>query len=186
MRLFIAIDLPKKVKNKIANRVREIKNNYRHYRWVTEENYHLTILFLGEIDDFHLLVKIKKAINEAIWSIKPFFLYSRSINVFSNNKHIIYLEFFREKELEKLVQEVRNKFRIHFNLIDNKKFIPHLTLARGKRSSKQQYLALIKKLQKIKIDVNFPINKIILYQSIISPVSKQPHYKKIASFSLNG
>lgn len=185
MRLFIAIDLPKKIRNKIANQLREIKNNYRHYRWVTEKNYHLTTLFLGEINDVNKLTKIKQAINEAVWSIKPFFLYSRSINVFSNNKHIIYLEFFREKELEKLVQEIRNKFKAQLGLIDNKKFIPHLTLARGKRSSKQQYFALIKKLQQIKININFPIDKIILYQSIISPASKQPRYKKIASFPLN-
>lgn len=185
MRLFIAIDLPKKVKNKIASQLREIKNNYRHYRWVTEENYHLTILFLGEISDGKKLTKIKQAINEAIWSIKPFFLYSRSINVFSNNKHIIYLEFFREKELEKLVQEIRNKFKIRLGLTENKKFIPHLTLARGKRSSKQQYFVLIKKLNQIKININFPVDKIILYQSIISPVLKQPQYRKIGIFLLN-
>ncbi len=185
MRLFIAIDLPKKIKNKIASQLKEIKNNYRHYRWVTEENYHLTILFLGEINDINKLTKIKQAINESVWSIKPFFLYSRSINVFSNNKHIIYLEFFREKELEKLVEGIRNKFKTQLNLIDNKKFIPHLTLARGKRSSKQQYFVLIKKLHQIKININFPVDEIILYQSIISPLLKQPQYKKIASFSFN-
>jgi 2'-5' RNA ligase len=177
MRLFLAIDLPTEIKRIIFFQTDIIRKKYPQYRWVSEENYHITLYFFGEVKDVN---KIKENIKKAIWDINSFFLYSRNLDVFSTNKHIIYLNFYRQKEIERLVLKLKSIFNpINKN---ERKFIPHLTLARGKRSSKQQYFALEKKLSDIKINISFPVKKIFLFESILS--EEKPIYRKIASFSL--
>jgi 2'-5' RNA ligase len=177
MRLFLAIDLPKRVKKQIYTKIEKIRSEYSQYRWVSEENYHITLYFFGETDKVD---RIKEKIEKIIWQIDLFYLYSRSVDMFSNEKHVLYLDFYRQKELEKLAQNLREIFDPQNK--NKKKFIPHLTLARGKRSSKQQYFALSKKLNEINLNVNFPVEKITLFESILT--ADKPIYKKIAEFPL--
>lgn len=177
MRLFLAIDIPDNIKSKLERQVNFLKKQYPQFNWVSAENFHITIHFFGERDD---LEKIKEKINKLIWNQFIFHLYSLNVDVFVNNKLVVYLNFRREKKIEELAQIIKSNFDI--NLANSKKFIPHLTLARGPRSSKQQYFALKRKLSKTKIDIFFPVDKIILFESILS--EKKPIYKKIASFSL--
>lgn len=70
----------------------------------------------------------------------------------------------------------------YFDFAQQKKYLPHLTLARCRIPSKQQYLLLKKRLKKINIKVDFPVKKITLFQSILS--GKKPVYKKIDTFNL--
>jgi 2'-5' RNA ligase len=177
MRLFLAIDLPSAVKKKIFLEAEKIRKIYPQYTWVPQENYHVTLYFFGETNKVD---QIKERIKEAIWEINPFFLYSRGLDIFSNKKHVVYLNFYRQKEMEKLVDQLRMIFDPQNK--NSKKFIPHLTLARGKRSSKQQFFALSKKLKLIKINTSFLVNKIILFESILTP--EKPVYRKILSFPL--
>lgn len=179
MRVFLAIDIPPAIKKKIARLTESIRNYYPHYNWVSEENYHITVYFFGEVDE-NMVSKIKSKIKNEIWDVKPFYLYSKSIGVFSNKKHVLYIDFYREKELENLVGKIKRSFS---DKNKNKtQYIPHLTLARGKRSSKQQYFALIKKLKKVDIKISLYIDKIVFYQSIIT--SSKPIYKPLCQFNL--
>lgn len=177
MRLFLAIDLPDKVKEKLNNQIKFLKKEYPQFNWVSPENFHITIHFFGERND---LEKIKKRIEKLIWDQFFFHLYSLNIDIFVNNKLVVYLNFRREKKIEELAQIIKSNFDLNF--VNIKKFIPHLTLARGPRSSKQQYFALKRKLSKTKIDISFPVEKIILFESILN--EKKPVYKKVACFEL--
>jgi len=107
-------------------------------------------------------------------------LYSFKPDVFVNHKLITYLTFHREKKIEELASRIKENFEI--NTVNEKKFIPHLTLARGPRSSKQQYFVLKKRLEKIEVDISFPVRRLILFESIL--FGNKPLYKKIASFNL--
>ncbi|MCX7956148.1 MAG: RNA 2',3'-cyclic phosphodiesterase [Patescibacteria group bacterium] len=177
MRLFLAIDLPEKIKTKIEKQIFDLKKQYPQFNWVNKENFHITLHFFGEVDDFK---KIKEKIEKIIWDQKFFYLYSFNLDVFANHRLVLYLDFYREKEIEKLAETIKKSFA--FNPYNQNKFIPHLTLARGPRSSKQQYYALKNKLNKIKINISFKIEKIFLYQSILK--EKKPIYKKLAVFGL--
>lgn len=180
MRVFLAIDPPLPIKKKIFRLTETIRNKYSNYSWVKEENYHITLHFFGEVEE-DKIENIKAKIEKGIWGVDPFYLYSRSVGVFSNDKHVLYIDFYREKKIEDLAKRLKKII----NQKGKKKyhFIPHLTLARGKRSSKQQYFALVKKLKQIKININFLVDKIILYQSIIT--AEKPIYKSLFEFSLS-
>ncbi|MFC1510804.1 RNA 2',3'-cyclic phosphodiesterase [Candidatus Margulisiibacteriota bacterium] len=51
MRTFISVELPDEVKQKIAELIEELKKTGANVRWVKPENLHITLKFLGEVDD---------------------------------------------------------------------------------------------------------------------------------------
>ncbi len=51
MRSFIAIDLDEAIKSRIMERVDELQRRDFHIRYVKRENLHITLKFLGEIDE---------------------------------------------------------------------------------------------------------------------------------------
>ncbi len=177
MRLFLAIELPKKIKTALELQLTDIKREYPGFNWVSPENFHCTVHFFGERND---LEKIKQKVKDLIWDKEKFYIYSKNIDVIANDKLLVFLTFFREKRLEDLAQTIKDYFG-NGNLTD-RKFLPHLTLARGKRSSKQQYFVLKKRLEKISVDVSFKVTEIVLFESILE--GKKPLYKKLASFEL--
>lgn len=181
MRLFLAIDIPDEIKNKIDKKIIFLKERYPDFTWVPKENYHITLFFFGETEKIDL---IKRKIEDLVYDQESFYLHTFGADLFINKKIIIYLNFYREKRIEKLAEKIHKTFYF-FDLQKpkNKKiFVPHLTLARARIPSKQQYLHLKKSLHKIKIESSFFIEGINLYQSIIG--GKKPFYKKIATFPL--
>jgi len=177
MRLFLAIELPKKVKEELNLQLEKIKKEYPQFVWADPENFHVTVHFFGERND---LEKIKKRIKDIIWDQISFYLYSFSLDVFVNHKLVVYLTFHREKKIEELAKKIKKNF--DNNYVNDRKFILHLTLARGPRSSKQQYFVLKKRLEKIDIDISFPVKKIVLFESILQ--GNKPVYNKLAAFNL--
>ena len=51
MRSFVAIELPTSLKEELESRVTAVRCELPAARWVAAGNYHLTLRFLGEIDD---------------------------------------------------------------------------------------------------------------------------------------
>ncbi|MBU1905681.1 MAG: RNA 2',3'-cyclic phosphodiesterase, partial [Candidatus Omnitrophica bacterium] len=51
MRTFIAIELPKEIKQELAKMQEQLKASGADVKWVKPENIHLTLKFLGEIEE---------------------------------------------------------------------------------------------------------------------------------------
>ena len=49
MRLFVAVNLPKKERERIHRASRALRDPRLPVRWVAPDNYHLTLKFLGEV-----------------------------------------------------------------------------------------------------------------------------------------
>ena len=178
MRLFLAIDLPKAVKEKIYQELSSFRNDYREFNWVPFENYHITLYFFGETNKNE---SIDRRIKKVVFDQEGFHLYSNALDFFIRGKKmIIFLNFQRERKLEKLVEKVNKEFFSDFH--QEKKYLPHLTLARCRLPSKQQYFLLKKKIKQIKINISFLVKEIILFQSLLG--GKKPVYKKISTISL--
>ena|SRR3990167_10287295 len=175
MRLFLAIDLPTASKKRLDEQLEKLKRDYPHFSWVTQKNFHITLHFFGETNQIET---IKKKVREAIYDVNSFYLYSLGAELFINKKIVLYIYFKREKRVEELTSKIKKIFQVE----EVKKFVPHLTIARSRIPSKQQYINLKKKLQQLPIEIDFSIKKIYLFQSILE--GQKPSYEKIASFSL--
>ncbi len=176
MRLFLALDLPKEAKRKLAKQVEGFQKEYPYFRWVSEENYHITLQFFGDQFDPKFLIK---KIGDALYDSKSFYLYSLHGDLFLRHKVILHLTFQRNKELESIVSKIQNELGME----SARKFVPHLTLGRYKIPSKQQYLLLKKKLKNLKLDIEFKTSELVLFDSILE--TPKPLYEKVAEFPLH-
>ena len=175
MRLFLAIDLPVKIKEKISNMIKNLKQEYQDFRWVSENNYHMTIYFFEENCSLN---NMEEKIKRAIFDIYPFYLYSSQGQLFIRKKVLLYLGFRKNKELEKMASNIIKTFSPKKKI----KFIPHLTLARYRIPSKQQYFVIKKKMKDLDIDLEFKVKKLTLFNCI--NYNTKPEYKIIKEFEL--
>ena len=68
MRLFIAIDLPRSFKAELARIQKEVKGISCGGRFVPQDNFHITLHFIGESDD---IAGAAAAMHEAVRGIRP-------------------------------------------------------------------------------------------------------------------
>ena len=181
MRLFIGIEVPEKIKSKISSEIKELKKRYPTFKWVSEKNFHITLLFLGEVNE-KKLEKIKQRLERCTFEAKQFYLFSYSFGLFIHRKIVIYIGFRREKEIEKLAALIRKEFKEYTSKENHKKFIPHITIARARIPSKQQYFVIKKLLSKLTTNFYFKVDRVVLYESTLT--QKGPIYKKLAEVKL--
>ncbi len=175
MRLFLAIEIPEEIKQDIFKELASLQREYPYFRWTPPENYHITIHFFGNVSSAE---RYQHSIDELTYAIPPFYMYSSKAKLFMRENLTIFLQFQRVKLLESLVKALRKKY----NVPSNRKFTPHISFARAKIPSKQQYLLLKKKLKKLNIDAKFNVESFVLLESILG--TEKPFYKTITEFSL--
>lgn len=174
MRLFLAVEIPEEQKKKLSQELRGLKEDYAQFRWVEPENFHLTLQFFGEFDDAK---SITKRVEKAIFECKSSYMFVLNADILINDKILLYIAFKRDKELEDIVEKVQTEFGI-----PEFKFLPHMTIAKFKVPSKQQYWVLKKRLSEVDFDVEFPVKEIVLLETVHE--GKKPIYQKVASFPL--
>lgn len=166
MRCFIAIAIPKEIKDKIGKFQEQIKkSNSVKAKFVDKNLLHLTIKFLGEVKDID---KIKEKCREI--KGKEFRVSIKGIGAFPSKNYIRVLWIGVEKgskELEALAKK-----------LDNQKFSSHITIARVRRVNK----ARLKELFVDKEFGEFEVNEFKLIKSALTP--KGPVYEVVEKFTL--
>ncbi|MDH5186543.1 MAG: RNA 2',3'-cyclic phosphodiesterase, partial [candidate division WOR-3 bacterium] len=71
MRSFIAIEIPKGVRDGISKIIADFKKSDYPVRWVANENLHLTLVFLGEVAE-KFLDEVKEQLASVAKLVKPF------------------------------------------------------------------------------------------------------------------
>ena len=79
------------------------------------------------------------------------------------NKITLNLDFRREKEIERISESIKEQFPM---IQSSEKFVPHLTIAKYKIPSKQQYFVIKKRLANLDIDLSFKVNKLSLLEGV--------------------
>jgi len=180
MRIFVALEIPQKIKKEIAVIQKKLKGKNISVRWVKPEIAHLTLVFLGETAP-NKFGEIEKILNEASAQISPINLWLDKIDCFpsSTKARIIHLSLKGELgKLNTLVLKIQKAFKKQKIYFDQKLFLPHLTLGRIKKPENLAWL-----LSKIKIPRReFFAHQLNLNQSILAP--QGPIYKILASFEL--
>jgi len=180
MRVFIAIDLPEEIRNRLASMQAELRSFATSARWVAAESTHLTLKFIGEVSD-----KRREDIDTALaglsWKEFPvsvkgvgFFPGTRSPRVFWAGLHA--------STMEGLTQEIDARLeRTGFDK-EKRAFRPHITLARAKTSRLESNL--VKAAEKFaETDFgSFVADRCFLYQSTAKPAGSV--YTKIKEYML--
>ena len=174
-RLFIAIPIPKDIKNKIINTT-ILPDNFRLTR---PENLHITILFLGDTEESQIS-DIKNILDKSVKNYSSFNLEISKYDQFpaSGYPRIIFLTGEKGKnELFNLANDIRYKLK-QIGFFDNKSFKYHITVARQKFKKEEQIF-----LPEINDPIEYKINKIILFRSDLK--SSGPLYTPLWTGNLN-
>ncbi|MDP3245106.1 MAG: RNA 2',3'-cyclic phosphodiesterase [bacterium] len=181
-RLFIAINLPPKIKAEIFDAVEALrkKNPRLEAKWVEEENLHLTLHFLGYVEE----EKIPALIKDLEKSVRSFSSFSLNIGQAGgfpsvSRPRVIFIKTAEPtgtlKNIHRTLGQILEKHNIK---IDKRPYQGHITLTRLK------FPVAVCGLEKTgeKISFDCPIKSVDLMQSCLS--RSGPTYMIVKSFNL--
>ena len=129
MRAFIAVELPEGFKDEVAGVARQL-SAVVDARYAPRANYHVTLAFLGEISEPQLRGVID-VVEEATRELQPFPLRPDGIGKFGRpHNATLWMGIAKVPELITLAESVREGVRAEGIALDDKAFLPHITLAR--------------------------------------------------------
>jgi len=180
IRTFIALDLPREVINEIK-RVQEFIKKKKLFdgKLVEPENLHLTLKFLGEIDE-DKINEVKNRLKGI--KFEGFEVGFGDIGVFSS-KYKKYIRVIWVKLNGKAVWDLQKKIdEVLEGLFEREhRFMGHITIARVKRVyDRQGFLEYIQNLSLRKI--KFKVDNFFLKKSELKP--EGPFYKDLAKYKL--
>ena len=136
MRLFIAINIPDKLRERIWDDARPLREYGDAFRWVAREGMHLTIKFLGEVS-VDREESVALALESAATGISPFVLPLGGFGAFPSARRprVVWAGCESPSALQLLQRQVEAKMaEIGFQK-EARAFHPHLTLGRLRRNA---------------------------------------------------
>jgi 2'-5' RNA ligase len=175
MRTFIAIDLPSETKEYLCRLQEELKPAGADVKWVPPQNIHLTLKFLGELND-KKLPKIENALEEAAGKTSGFSIAVYGLGAFPSLDHprIIWVGIIKgNAEVSKLAAELEERIAVQAGIPKEKRpFSAHITLGRLRSGKNQQGLSReLKRLNHSPLPCpgEFKVSGIKLYKSTLTP-----------------
>lgn len=184
MRLFIAVEISEEIKREIVKITDKFKEAGADVKWVRPEGMHLTLKFLGEVDETRKdkIVDILKPISK---TKSPFIITFQGLGAFPDLKRprVIWIGAEKGKEeLKNIAEEIEGPLSEMGFSKEKREFSPHLTLGRVKsnRGIKELVSLLTGCNDLILSELN--ADKISLIQSILKREGSE--YKSVVSCNL--
>lgn len=185
IRTFIAIEIPKTIISKIRELQEGIKAYAFKIRWVRAENIHLTLKFLGDVEEVKIN-EIAKAVFKTVEGYSPISLQARGIGVFPGVKRPRVLWVGLTGQLEALVRLQKtldeNLMALGFSR-EERPFKGHLTMGRIKdKVDVKKFGDALMAFRSFESET-FTAGQVILYKSELKPSGAV--YTELASASMS-
>lgn len=156
-RLFTALEIPFEIGQSLAL----LRGGLPGARWVAPENYHLTLRFIGDIDDT-LAAEIADLLDKV--ERPTFDLQIDGLDSFGGNKPRAVVA--AVPAVAQLVELQADHERImqRIGLQPERKYKPHVTLARLRDTSSRQVADFLSTRQPFRSS-SFPVSRFVLYSS---------------------
>lgn len=181
-RAFISTDID--VSESIWNFYNALMQYDTSLKVVNPENIHITLKFLGNIDE-KLVPRIKKIMEESVKGINPFYVNLRGVGAFPSmsNIRVIWIGISNSELLGNISNKLEEKLEVLGFKREARPFSPHITLARTKKAVKMKE---IRELMEEWTNTEFStqlIDRIRLKKSVLTP--KGPIYTTVEEVSLH-
>jgi len=183
IRTFFALEIPASLRRELAEIIRVFQTEVpRGIKWVSDENLHITLQFIGDTkeEDLPEIIRFFQNVFSEIGKlefIKP------EIQIISGRfPRIVWVSLkTKNREVAKAVGKIRNKLQELGYKPDSKPLKFHITLGRVKRKLSEHFIADALR-QKISAE-NIEVSEAVFYRSILR--SDGPVYEKIEVFHLS-
>ncbi|MBX2848250.1 MAG: RNA 2',3'-cyclic phosphodiesterase [Acidiferrobacterales bacterium] len=179
IRSFIALSLPQDTANQLGDLAAKMSYQDKSgaLRWVDQENYHITLAFLGEQHQQDLET-LAEHLDQTILQTE-FTCSIERISPFPETKPKLMAALLeRNEDLLAVQRQVVSAVNVCGMRMDKRKFIPHVTLARY-RHSRNEFAGVVP----TQVDCSIYMNEVILYESVLT--SSGAEYEPIYRFPLD-
>ncbi len=185
MRTFIAIDLAPPIKDELSNFIQKLAAISSNIKWVKRNGMHLTLKFLGEIEE-DKLDEIKSCLSEISKDHASFSLQLKGTGTFPPGKkkpRVLWIGIEENKKLIILQSDIEKKLSKLGFLPEKRLFHPHLTLGRVKIGSQLGKIMAYMEKNREKSFGQMEVKKITFFRSILKPTGAE--YQALAEFELS-
>ena len=190
MRTFIAIEISEEIKNTLAQIEFHLKYAGADVKWMKPENVHLTLKFLGEIDE-KKATEVTAVLDSISGSVKPFEVSIKDIGAFPKIEHprVVWIGLDKgaveTTVITARIDEALSKIGF---AKETRPFSPHLTIGRVRSPLNKDKLKEKMLSAAVSIDLSsvppHQTSAVILFQSTLTPqgsIYTKLHESKLSS-----
>lgn len=181
MRLFVALDIPEETRSAIRELILRLEPVARGAKWVRPEGIHITLKFIGSIEDDRLAA-IKEHLSR-VSHREAIPVAFRNFGFFPNEKRprVFFIGIESGKPLADLASEIETRLAELKIPKEERAFTPHLTLARFKTNEGVAQISKTLASMAVRDFGAMNATQFHLYQSVLK--SNGAIYTKLASYS---
>jgi 2'-5' RNA ligase len=180
MRVFIAIELPSKIRQALGEIQRELRPVTNSARWVAPDSIHITLKFVGEIPEKRI-AEIDTALTGLNW--KRFNVTVRGVGFFPGTRSPrVFWAGLAAPTMKELAEEIDIRMeRLGFDK-EKRAFRPHITLARARDGRIDSSLVLGAAEYEEHDFGSFTVGSVFLFKSTLKPAGAV--YEKLKEYVL--
>jgi 2'-5' RNA ligase len=184
LRLFVAIEVEEVIRKRLKECQERLRESGGDVRWVDLENIHITLKFMGYVEEEHLN-RAKDIIRQSAQGIRPFPLEFKGLGGFPTSKRprVVFVK--AEDEMGCLAT-MNSRLEEGFQALgiekEDRVYEPHLTLGRVKSAKNIEKLARLMERYKDEAFGEELVSRVLLMESQLTP--KGPIYTKLEEFLL--
>jgi RNA 2',3'-cyclic 3'-phosphodiesterase len=170
MRAFIAIDLVPEIKEHLLAVVRDLQAARADVRWIGAGGMHLTLKFLGEIDQARA-ARVKETLAAVASRFRPFPLRLEGTGAFPDERspRVLWAGCAAGPELAALQREIEAALEAEGFEREARPFTPHLTLGRVKGPGRIDRAMSELSRRREEVFGAMTVGKIVLFESLLRP-----------------
>jgi len=181
MRTFIAIELPKEIKEYLARVQNKLKASGADVKWVEPANIHLTLKFLGEIDE-NIKTKVIASLSEIAAGRDSFIVGLSSIGAFPGirSPRVIWAGLsLGDEDVKEIAKKIESDLEKIGLAKEDREFSSHITLGRTRSAKNRSELArmLEDPPETQQGPLEFYVSEITFFKSTLTP--KGPVYEPL-------
>ncbi|WP_078379345.1 RNA 2',3'-cyclic phosphodiesterase [Sutcliffiella halmapala] len=170
---FLAVPLPESLINRFSMYIKDLQQDFGFSRWVHPEDLHITLAFLGVINDEDQK-RLTNEMRKIAQNYQPFTLKLKDLGTFGNPQapKIFWHGVENSESLSSLREQLYKACEALDFSLDQRRFHPHITLARKWKGVAFSEDNLIESQVKSE---SFVVSEFILYETHLN---KLPKYEK--------
>jgi len=174
VRTFIAIDLEAGIKKTLQAIIQALKSTGADVRWVQAGGLHLTLKFLGEIDEAQA-DRVKTILAQVAGHHVPFALRLEGTGAFPAEKspRVLWVGFTAAPELIALQDELDGALEAEGFAREKRAFKPHLTLGRVRGPDRVRNAVLELEKHRAETFGDMIVRKVALFESRLNPLGAE-------------
>ena len=181
MRLFVALDMDAAVLERLADLQntlrRQTELSGREVKWVRSDQMHLTLKFLGSVDD-GAVPQVCAMVQEIANRFDAFDLRCRGVGVFGRPARVVWAGADGGQPLNAMQRELDDRFTQAGWAAENRAFSAHLTLCRVKSAAAGHILAEAVRSFDDAVFGDVWIDSVAVYESRLSAAG--PEYRVVS------